>query len=108
MALVIRIDPQPSYAALFLEGDLDTKSAPQLLDELTKIALAELEELRIHAAELSFMSSAGLRALVFAKQKMPHTSRLLLIGASDPIKEVITRTGLQSAVTLLDSVDGLA
>jgi anti-anti-sigma factor len=105
MALVIKIDPQPTLVSLVLEGELDTKSAPQLLEELTKIALAELEELRIHASELSFMSSAGLRALVFAKQKMPHTSRLLLIGASDSVREVISRTGLESAVTLLDSID---
>lgn len=105
MPLTIKLDPQPTFAALFLEGDLDTKSAPQLLEQLTQLSLADLQELRIHASQLSFMSSAGLRALVFAKQKMPHSARLLLIGASEPVQEVITRTGLQSAVTLIDSLD---
>lgn len=105
MALVISVDSQPTVVSITLEGDLDTKSAPQLLDVLTKISLPELQELRIHADQLKFMSSAGLRALVFAKQKMPHASKLLLVGAIDPIQEVIVKTGLASAVTLVDSVD---
>lgn len=105
MALLIRTEPNPPLASLFLEGELDTSSAPDLLDVLTNLALAELEELRVHAHQLSFMSSAGLRALVFARQKMPRTSRLIFVGGSDSIREVIIRTGLESAVTLVDSLD---
>jgi anti-anti-sigma factor len=54
---------------------------------------------------VGFLSSAGLRALVFAKQKMPHGSRLVLVGTSDDIADVITKTGLTQAVTLVASHD---
>jgi anti-anti-sigma factor len=103
MPLSINVDPQVTHVSLHLEGEVDSKSAPELLDALTKIGLAELAELRIHAMQLTFMSSAGLRALVFAKQKMPHSSRLIFIGGSDDIKEVIERTGLGSAVLMVDT-----
>jgi anti-anti-sigma factor len=107
MSLSIEIDNQSTHVSIFLEGEVDTKSAPQLLDTLTKVGLHELAELRIHAFKLTFMSSAGLRALVFAKQKMPHESRLVFIGGSADIKDVIARTGLGNAVLLIDTVEEL-
>mgnify|MGYP006274979693 CR=1 FL=1 len=105
MNLTIESIAQDSYHLISLRGDVDTKTAPDLLDALTALELAALAELRIEMAEVGFLSSAGLRALVFAKQKMPHTSRLVLIGTSDEIADVITKTGLTQAVTLATSHD---
>ena len=53
------------------------------------------------------MSSAGLRALVFAKQKMPFESRLILIGANEEIADVIDKTGLTNAITLVSDKESL-
>jgi len=64
-----------------------------------------LQELRIHAVELTFLSSAGLRALVYAKQKMPHSSRLILVGGSEDISKTVIRTGLGTAVTIVSSIE---
>lgn len=107
MALTINVDPQTTHVSIYLEGEVDTKSAPQLLEALTKTGLSEISELRIHAIELAFMSSAGLRALVYAKQKMPHSSRLILVGGSDDINNVIRQTGLEGAVMLVNSVEDI-
>lgn len=95
------------YHLISLQGDVDTKTAPSLLEALTALELATLSELRIEMAQVGFMSSAGLRALVFAKQKMPHTARLVLVGTSDEIVDVITKTGLTQAVTFVASHDDL-
>ncbi|MCP9928364.1 STAS domain-containing protein [Cyanobium sp. CH-040] len=106
MALTINIESAHPLVSLYVEGQVDTQTAPQLLDTLTKLQLGELEELRIFASGITFLSSAGLRALVFAKQKMPHTSSLVVVGASDMIKDVIIKTGLGNAVRLLDAAEG--
>lgn len=108
MTLSIKIEPQETHVSIYLNGQVDTKSAPELLDQLTQLGLAELSELRIIAMELTFLSSAGLRALVFAKQKMPHDSRLILVGGSEEIITTIIRTGLGNAVTIVDTVAELA
>lgn len=108
MALTIHVDSQETHVAIHLAGQVDTKSAPELLDKLTQVGLPELSELRIMAMELTFLSSAGLRALVFARQKMPHTSRLVLVGGSEDIKATVIRTGLGNAVTIVDSIAELA
>ena len=107
MSLTITVESEKTHVSLFLSGQVDTKSAPELLDTLTKIELPTINELRIHAFELTFLSSAGLRALVFAKQKMPHTSRLILVGGSEEINTTVIRTGLGSAVTIVATIDDL-
>lgn len=105
MNLTIESIAQDGYHLISLNGDVDTKTAPELLEALTALELAALAELRIEMAAVGFMSSAGLRALVFAKQKMPHASRLVLVGTSAEIADVIEKTGLTQAVTLVGSHD---
>lgn len=100
MALSIATEQLDAYYLITLEGDVDTKTAPSLLDALNKISLAEIKDLRIEMEAVAFLSSAGLRALVFAKQKMPYDSKLTLIKASESIAEVIEKTGLSQAVSL--------
>lgn len=107
MDLTIESISKDGYHLLSLSGDVDTKTAPSLLDALTALELAALAELRIEMAQVGFLSSAGLRALVFAKQKMPHQARLILVGSSSDIAEVITKTGLTQAVTLVNSHNDL-
>ncbi len=105
MNLSIESIAQDGYPLISLSGDVDTKTAPELLEVLTALELAALTELRIEMSAVGFLSSAGLRALVFAKQKMPHTSRLVLVGTSAEIADVIVKTGLTQAVTLVASHD---
>lgn len=103
MALTIDVVQGDVHVTLVLSGDVDTKTAPELLGQLTSLELHSLEQLRLNLVEVDFVSSAGLRAIVFAKQKMPHSSSLYLIGASSDIVDTITKTGLSQAVLIVDS-----
>jgi anti-anti-sigma factor len=107
MTLLIRSSTNDSFHLITLEGDIDSKTAPDLLEALTQIELAMIQELRIEMAAVGFLSSAGLRALVFAKQKMPHESKLILIAAADSIVDVIKKTGLSQAVTLVSCPEAI-
>lgn len=107
MTLNIKIESGFPLVTVIVSGHIDTQSAPQFLDVLTNLQLSELDELRIIASELAFMSSAGLRALVFAKQKMPHSSRLIFVGAPEPVADVIIKTGLGNAVMLVNRIEDI-
>ena len=48
---------------------------------------------------------AGLRVLVFAKQKMSSEVDLFIVGAHDAVKETITMTGFHYSCIMLDSYD---
>jgi len=103
MPITIKVTPADSIVTLDIAGDIDTKTAPELLKELTDLQLKDLTELRLNLSDVSFMSSAGLRAIVFAKQKMPHSARLYLIGASEMIVDTVKKTGLSQAVVFAAS-----
>jgi len=105
MSLTINIVQGDIHATLILSGDIDTKTAPELLSQLTSLELHALDQLRLDLLDVGFVSSAGLRAIVFAKQKMPHESRLYLVGASEQIIDTITKTGLSQAVVIVSSED---
>ena len=107
MTLAIDVSKAENHVTMTVSGDVDTKTAPDLLQELTKLDLNSLGQLRLKLSEVGFMSSAGLRALVFAKQKMPHSSSLYVIGASEVIQETITKTGLAQAVVMVSNEDDI-
>jgi anti-anti-sigma factor len=107
MNLTIESITADGYSQLTLVGDVDTKTAPSLLESLTNLELSSIAELRIDMVSVGFLSSAGLRALVFAKQKMPYESRLILIGTNSEISEVIVKTGLTQAVMLVADYESI-
>ena len=103
MALSIQSIEENEIVTLILQGEVDTKTAPEFLEVLTNLKLKEISHLKIELTEVNFMSSAGLRALVFAKQKMIHDSVISVLNANEEIKDVITKTGLSSAVSFVDN-----
>jgi anti-anti-sigma factor len=107
MNLTIDSLSSDGFHLLSLQGDIDTKTAPALFEALTQLELAAINDLRIDMISVGFLSSAGLRALLFAKQKMPHESRLILVGPNQEIVDVITKTGLTAAVMLVNSHDAI-
>lgn len=107
MALTIEIEQNDVHVSITLTGDVDTKTAPELLSKLVALELHALEQLRLDLQAVSFVSSAGLRAIVFAKQKMPHESTLYVIGASEQIVDTITKTGLGNAIRIIESVEDI-
>ena len=103
MTLSIQSIEENEIVTLVLQGDVDTNTAPELLEVLTNLKLKEISHLKIELTEVNFMSSAGLRALVFAKQKMVHDSVVSVVNANEEIKDVITKTGLSTAVSFINS-----
>ena len=107
MALTIEVVQNDVHVSITLAGDVDTKTAPELLSKLVALELNVLEQLRLDLQAVNFVSSAGLRAIVFAKQKMPHESTIYVIGASEQIIETITKTGLGNVIKIVESADNI-
>ena len=100
MSLQIISTHAESSASIQLIGTVDTKTAPELLDILTNLDLKSLTSLKVDMNQMNFMSSAGLRALLFAKQKMDQNSTLTVTGACEEVVDTIKKTGLTQAIVI--------
>lgn len=105
MALSVNHELSNGISKISLDGRLDAATAPAFKAEVEKAAAAKVKAIVLMLSGLEYMASAGLRVLVFAKQKMGAGSKVFIVGAQEMVKQTIQLSGFQQAVTLLDSYD---
>lgn len=93
-------------AKITLAGRLDATTAPTLMEKLKELAGQELKDIVFMASELEYLSSAGLRVIIFTKQKIGAGSKLFLIGAQEAVLEVIEMSGLTNFMAIADTYEG--
>jgi anti-anti-sigma factor len=86
-----------------LEGRLDATNAETLQNELKKFTGQKVAKLVFMAKDLEYISSAGLRVIIFAKQKVGVDAQLFLVAAQEAILGVIKMSGLDNFMTILDA-----
>jgi anti-anti-sigma factor len=91
-----------------LTGELDASAAPTFRVDIEAAAGAGVKKLVLMMAGLNYMASAGLRALVYAKQKMGADTDIYIVAAQDSIRETLELTGFQTSVVVLDTYDAAA
>ncbi len=94
-------------AELFLVGELDASVANEFKQAVEQAAADKANKLVLNMKELEFMSSAGLRVLVFAKQKMGSDVDIYVIAAQAPVRDTIEMTGFHHSVIMQDEFRAL-
>ena len=84
---------------VFLEGRLDTTTAPQLEAELGS-ALSGVTALKFDLAKLEYISSAGLRVLLSAQKTMNKQGTMVITGVSTEVQEIFDVTGFSDILTI--------
>lgn len=82
-----------------LTGRLDTSTAPQLEQELQE-SLEGVEELIFDLSRLEYISSAGLRVLLYAQKVMNRQGSMVVRHANEMIQEVFEITGFTDILNL--------
>jgi anti-sigma B factor antagonist len=100
MAFDAKLQVADGVATIRLTGELDAKSAPRFQELITQAASSDPGQLVLIADKLSYMSSSGLRCLVFAHQKMPANVRIAVIGAQPEVAETIRLVGFDHSIVL--------
>lgn len=75
-----------------LEGRLDTITAPELEEELKEL-LPGVEQLVIDLTATEYISSAGLRVLLYAQKTMNRQGEMRIRGVNEVIMEIFEVTG---------------
>ena len=96
---------EQGIAKIALTGELDGSVAGDFKAKVQEAADQQAKRLVLIMNDLEFMSSAGLRVLVFAKQKMGRDVDIYMVGTQEMVLEPIKMTGLDRSVILLDEYD---
>jgi len=99
------VDFNEGVAKFNLSGRLDTTNAPALSDELKELVGQNVEKIVFMANDLEYISSAGLRVIVFAKQKMGVDTQVFVVSPQQDVLDVIKMSGFDSFLKILDSFD---
>jgi anti-anti-sigma factor len=86
-----------------MSGDLDASSAPSFHEILQQAVSGSPKQLVLAMHNLTYISSAGVRGLVFARQKMGDDVEVIVEGANESVAETIRMTGMQHAITIRES-----
>ena len=80
-------------------GRLDTGTSPQLEEEI-KESVGEANNLVLDFGKLEYISSAGLRVLLKSQKLMGKKGEMVIVNASETVKEVFELTGFIDFLTL--------
>ena len=105
MAAKYDVNLQDKTAKITIEGNLDTKSAPGLAEELKQLQGKDIDRIVFFVSQLEYISSAGLRVIIFAKQKVGVNAEIYFIGAKEQVMDVIKMTGLANFLICRDSYE---
>jgi anti-anti-sigma factor len=91
----------PDGAELRLEGRLDTTSSPAAQEVLMKVA-GEYAKITLDFADLSYVSSAGLRVILALQKQINRTGgSLTLINVSSAVMEVFEMIGFSGILNIV-------
>jgi len=104
MGFGVSVEEGKGTAIIKLSGELDAAAAPQFKEAIEKVVPGKPEKLVLLMDDLQFMASAGLRVLIFARQKMGAVA-LYVVGAQGPVLNTLKMSGFHHSVFLQDTYE---
>jgi anti-anti-sigma factor len=101
MSLDIQSAADANTARIALAGELDSSTAPALREVVERVLAGRPAQLVLQVEQLSFMASAGLRIVIFAKQKQPGL-RIYFVKPLPAIVDTLHKTGFFDGVYVTD------
>ncbi|OUL22252.1 anti-sigma factor antagonist [Nostoc sp. 106C] len=105
MAFSATLEILGDTAKITLTGELDASSAPIFRVEVENAAKAGVKRLVLFIQDLEYIASAGLRVLIFAKQKMGSDADIYVVGGQEQVIDTLEKTGFSQSVILQDEYE---
>lgn len=96
----IKSKKEDKKTTILISGRVDTNTAPELL-EFLKGAMPGVEELVLDFKELEYISSAGLRVILFAQKTMNAQGSMVITNVNEDIMETFELTNFTDILTII-------
>lgn len=83
---------------IVVEKELSTANAPTLTQELSKYEGQNIRKNVFDASQLLYLSSAGIRVIFYANQKLGCDPEIVFLNCANEIYEVLNHVGLTSSI----------
>lgn len=81
-----------------LVGNLDTVTSTKLIETLGRYKDEEVEKVVFDAADLNYIASTGIRAVLFTAQMFDQEPTIEIAGAKPEVRKVFDMTGISALV----------
>lgn len=103
-AIQIAVETVGTVAVVTAVGDIDGNTAYLVEEQVLPLALPG-SRLLLDLTKVPFMSSAGLRVLLALHRRVTgEAGRVVLVGLSEEIRDVMNATGFLGFFTVTDTV----
>ena len=100
--MMLSIEVHEDRAAVLVTGEIDIDSSHHVEEALERLGKAGIRHFTMDFAEVTFMDSSGVRALMRLIGTRP-TSTVTLVGVQPIVRRVLQITGLDTRLTLASS-----
>jgi len=101
----VTIETKDDILIITLEGSIDSKTAPDVQQKVLESS-AESKNVILDLSKVDFVSSAGLRVLLMLyRQIKAKNGKVVLVGVSEEITDVMSMTGFINFFEIEDTVD---
>lgn len=97
--MTVTTQSEADASRLFVEGSVNSQTAPDF-EKAVKAALAVKKNVIVDFAKTDYLSSAGLRVLLFAANAIEAPAKLSVVNVPATIQEVFDMTGFSALLGL--------
>lgn len=87
-----------SALVIELQRELTTAIAPELIKELGKYKGQDVQKVVFDASQLIFLSSSGIRAVIYAKLSLGNNPEIVFVNCAKEIYDTLKLVGLTSSI----------
>ena len=98
--MTIKENRQGNKLIVSVEGRIDTNTSPEL-NEFFQTHLKGIEELELNLEKVNYVSSAGLRTILFAQKTMDKQGKMVVSHVSKEIMETFELTCFTDFLTII-------
>jgi anti-sigma B factor antagonist len=101
----VNIKTDENIVIISIEGSIDSKTAGDLQSQIME-KVSETNNVLLDLTKVDYVSSAGLRVLLMIyRQIKSKNGKVILVGVSEEIRDVMSMTGFINFFEIADNID---